>query len=227
MAEVKYHRFKRDDVDQFIDNDIYFPTRTIYMGSQTYIEGEESGTDHLMAEKMVKLLHILDSQAPNADKPINIIMNNPGGEVTHGMAIYDAIKLCKNHVTIKVIGQASSMGSIILQAADHRVMTENSKIVIHWGGVGVSSSNRNVYKNIDNIKTTDKWMVDMFLEKVGGKEIPLSLYLKLIGKQEEIPKNSTKQIKIEKKQLEKMLDFDTFIDAKTALRLNLIDGILE
>lgn len=227
MSETKYHRFKRDDIDQFIDNDIYFPTRTIYMGSQMYVDGEESGTDHLLAEKMTKLLHILDSQAPNGDKPINIIMNNPGGSVVHGMAIYDAIKLCKNHITVKVIGQASSMGSIILQAADRRLMTQNSKILIHWGEITIGSNNRNVYKHISDSKKDDAWMVDMFMEKVSGREIPLSLYLKLIGKEEEAPKNSVKKVKIEKKQLEKMLDFDTILDAETALLLNFIDEVME
>jgi hypothetical protein len=50
MSEI-YHRFRKDDVDQFMDNDIYLPTRTVYMGSQSESEGQESGVDFLMAEK--------------------------------------------------------------------------------------------------------------------------------------------------------------------------------
>lgn len=225
-----YHKFKKDDVDQFMDNDIYLPTRTIYMGSSIYLDDVESGTDHMMAETVIKALHILDNQdvaSKKGEKPISIIMNNVGGDEYHGMAIYDAIYNCKNHITIRVHGHAMSMGSIILQAADTRVMTPNSKIMIHYGTFGINDHSKISYKWTDEGKRFDKMMEDLFLDKIDGRELPLHEYLTLIGKQEEIPKGNTKNkmVEINKERLQRMLDYDTFLDAETALKLNLIDRI--
>lgn len=230
MSET-YHKFKKDDVDQFMDNDIYLPTRTIYMGSALYTEDGESGTDHMMAESMVKALHILDSQAKSGDKPITIIMNNIGGDEYHGMAIFDAIQNCKNHVTIKVYGHAMSMGSIILQAADHRMMTKNSRVMIHYGTFGVHDHSKSSYKWTDEGKKFDKIMEDIYLEKIGDRKITIEKYHQLIGQEEKLEgmHHSTKKKKmsIGREELEKMLNFDTFFDAETALELGFIDEIIE
>lgn len=231
MSDDIYHKFKKDDVDQFMDNDIYLPTRTVYMGSaSTWDTGEESGVDHDMAERMIKCLHILDTydvEARRGDKPITIIMNNPGGDVQHGMAIYDAIKHCKNHVTIKVYGQAMSVGSIILQAADKRIMTRHSKIMIHYGELDVGGHAKTAYQWADSAKTYDHWMENMFLEKIGDRKIKLYKYLSMTGKVHEIPAGNAKNklVEMNKQTLEQMLNFDTIIHADTALELNLIDEI--
>lgn len=226
-----YHKFKKDDVDQFMDNHIYLPTRTVYMGSMSSSDHDgESGTDYLMAETVVKALHILDNQDPaslRGEKPINIIMNNIGGEVYHGMAIYDAISSCKNHVTIRVYGHAMSMGSIILQSADQRIMTKHSRIMIHYGSFGMNDHTKVVYKWADETKKFDKIMEDIYLEKIQDRKITLEKYLTLIGKIHEVPAGNAKnkKISITRKELQEMLNFDTIIDAETALELNLIDRI--
>src|SRR5688572_25841186 len=105
-------RHTRDDIDKFHDYNIYIPTRTLYMGSEYTDDTGESGVDALMASRFLKNLSILE--AINQE-PITIIMNNPGGDWFHGVAIYDAIKAAKSHVTIKVLGMAMSMGAVILQ----------------------------------------------------------------------------------------------------------------
>jgi ATP-dependent protease ClpP protease subunit len=231
MSEDTFHKFKKDDVDQFMDNDLYLPTRTIYMGSvSTYEDGEEGGVDHFMAERITKNLHILDtydSGARRGEKPINIIMNNPGGDVIHGMGIYDAIYNCKNHITIKVVGHAMSMGSIILQAADKRIMTRNSKIMIHYGYSGVYGHAKTSYQWNEFSKNFDRQMEEILLEKMEGKKIPLHKYLNLINKDHKCPTGNAKNkmIEITDERLEAMLNFDTIIDAETALALNLIDEI--
>ena len=119
------------DLDKWFDLNVDTDTRTIYMGSAgyTYDEGE-TGVDHFMAEYLIKGMHSLESKNK---KPILIIMNNPGGDWYHGMAIYDAIKSSPCECTIKVYGHAMSMGSIILQAADNRIMMPNSRFMIHYG----------------------------------------------------------------------------------------------
>lgn len=226
-----YHKFKKDDVDQFMDNHIYLPTRTIYMGSMSSSDDEgESGTDYHMAETVVKALHILDNQdavSMKGEKPINVIMNNIGGEVYHGMAIYDAISNCKNHVTIRVYGHAMSMGSIILQAADQRIMTRHSRIMIHYGSFGMHQHTKIVYKWASETKKFDEIMENIYLDKIQDNKITLEKYLKLVGKASEIPAGNAKnkKILIGRKELQEMLNFDTIIDAETALELNLIDKI--
>ena len=231
MSDDIYHKFKKDDIDHFMDNDIYLPTRTIYMGSVSSDEcSSESGVDHVMAERVTKTLHILDTydaDARKGEKPISIIMNNPGGDVIHGMGIYDTISNCKNHVTIKVVGHAMSMGSIILQAADKRIMTKNSLIMIHYGYGGYTAHAKTSQQWSKWERKYDKWMENMYLEKIGDREITIETYLNLINKPDDIPKGNAKnkKITIDKERLEAMLNFDTIIDAETALALNLIDAI--
>lgn len=199
------NKIQRDDVACFQDYDVHIPTRTLYMGSiySDSYEGD-SGVDAHMAERVIKGLHILESVGENGDKPITIIMNNPGGDWYHGMAIYNAIKACKNHITIIVYGHAMSMGSIILQAADERVMTEDASLMIHYGQDGFYG----------HAKTFEKWAEQ-------GK--------KLIERMEGIYMEKIREInpKYRHAALRKLLDYDTFLDAKETLKLGLCDRILE
>lgn len=193
-------RINRDDVDKFHDYSLYIPTRTIYIGSEEHnIENGESGTDGAMAERVIKNLTILDTK----DEPINVIMNNIGGDVNHGLAIYDAIKACKSHVAITVFGHCMSMGSIILQAADVRIMSENSVQMIHYGVMGAEGHAKTVYKQADENKRIDKWMETMYLEKIKEKQEHYTLA-----------------------RLQRMLAHDTFITARESVNLGLCDQIL-
>lgn len=72
-----------------------------------------------------------------SDAPITIILNSIGGSVVDGLAIYDLISILTNHVTIIAVGEASSMGSLILQAADTRQMTANARLLLHDGSTGM------------------------------------------------------------------------------------------
>lgn len=195
-------RLNRDDIDKMHDYGLYVPTRTIYMGSEEVdMEIGESGTDAAMAERVIKNLHILDNAS---SEPITIIMNNLGGYVFHGMAIYDAIKKCRSHITIIGTGQVMSMGSLILQAADKRVLTPSAVMMIHHG-----------YDHHDNhIKTIRNWV------KFGEKfdEILNDIYFKKIKE-----KNSD----FNRKKLDKLLDFDTILLASEAVSLGLADEIEE
>src|SRR5277367_5257992 len=102
-------RVNRDDIDKFHDVGLHLPTRTIYTSTEQFLgDGEEGGCDSLMAERFVKNMHILSSLS---GEPITVLMNNIGGDTYHGLAMYDAIKTCPNHVTVKIFGHAMSMGS--------------------------------------------------------------------------------------------------------------------
>lgn len=70
----------------------------------------------------------------NKDKPLQIIMNSGGGDVLAGIAFYAFIgELRRNghHVTIKVMGRAGSAAAIVLQAADKRIISFNSDVLVH------------------------------------------------------------------------------------------------
>lgn len=193
----------KDEIDRLFDYDIYVPTRTIVMRSHSVDENGESGTDAEMAQRIIKGLHILDSSAPNGDKPITIIMNNPGGCEYSGLGIYDAIKACKNHVTIIVFGQAMSMGGIILQAADKRIMSANSRFMMHYGQFGISANAKDVYNWVDDNKRIDSWMEDLFLEKMQEKNPRLT-----------------------KKDVQEMLKADFIVTGEEAVKLGLADEVL-
>lgn len=194
----------KDEIDRLFDYDIYVPTRTIVMRSHAIdAETGESGTDAEMAQRVIKGLHILDSSAPAGDKPITVIMNNPGGDEYDGLAIYDAIKACKNHVTIIVYGKAMSMGGIILQAADKRVMSTNARFMMHYGTFSISANAQDAYKWMEENKKIDVWMEELFLEKMQEKDPNMT---------------STK--------LKEMLKADFIVDAQEAVDLGLADEVL-
>jgi len=77
-------------------------------------------------------------QSEDAEKDINLYINSPGGSVTAGLAIYDTMQFVKCPVTTYCMGQAASMGSLLLAAgtAGKRFSLPNSRIMIHqpWGG---------------------------------------------------------------------------------------------
>lgn len=84
-----------------------------------------------MANLVVAQLLFLESENP--DKDIHIYINSPGGSVTAGMAIYDTMQFIKPDVSTMCIGQAASMGSLLLTAGTKgkRYSLPNSRVMIH------------------------------------------------------------------------------------------------
>jgi len=85
------------------------------------------------------IAQMLFLQMEDKDKDINVYINSPGGSVTAGLAIYDTIQFLKCDVATYCVGQASSMGALLLCAGTKgkRQALPNSRIMIHqpWGGV--------------------------------------------------------------------------------------------
>ena len=195
-------RIKRDNLVKFMDYDIDEDNNVLYMGSTTYTYDEgETGVDFSMAEGVIKGLHYLDAKATQG---ITIKMNNVGGDWYHGMAIYDAIKACKNNVTIIVYGHAMSMGSIILQAADHRILMPNATFMVHYGTNGYYGHSKNF----------DRWAE----ENKRINEVMLGIYLKKIKE---------KKPRFTKKQVKEICDYDTFLTAKETVDLGLADEVYD
>lgn len=196
-------RINRDDVDKFHDYGLYIPARKIYLGSVNVdVEGNEAGVDASMTERFIKNLSILE--AINKE-PVTIVMNNPGGDWYHGIAIYDAIKASKCHVTIEVYGMAMSMGALILQAADERVLANNARFMIHYGTMSMMATHSKIFEKwgLENKKLNES-MEDILLEKIQMKHPGFKL-----------------------RKLQQMLDYDTILDAQETISYGLADRYLE
>ena len=112
------------------------------------------GVEFRMASIFLKNIKILEHIS---HEPITIYMNSVGGEWADGMLIYDAIQLCKCYVTIIVYGQAESMSSIILQAADERLLSPNSYFMPHYGSTDAGGE----YLNVQNWVKFEKHICDV------------------------------------------------------------------
>jgi len=99
-----------------------------------FIDGE---INDLSADLVVAQLLFLESQDP--EKDIDIYINTPGGSVTAGLAIYDTMQYIKPEIKTICLGQAASMGALLLAGGStgKRFALESSRILIHqpWGGV--------------------------------------------------------------------------------------------
>ncbi len=109
--------------------------------------GEEVGDD--LANAIIAQFLFLESD--DSDKPIQFYINSPGGSVSAGLAIYDAMQLVKAPVYTHAIGQACSMGAFLLAAGQkgHRSALPNARVMIHKLSSGV-------HGQYDDIKATMK-----------------------------------------------------------------------
>ena len=91
--------------------------------------------DHTANLVVAQMLYL---ESENPDKDIHLYVNTPGGTVNSGLAIYDTMQFIRPDVSTVCIGQAASMGAVILAggAADKRFALPHSRIMIHqpWGG---------------------------------------------------------------------------------------------
>lgn len=226
----------------WFDCNVDLINRTIYMGSISKDDCDgESGVDSFMAEYFIKGMHLLESN--NKEKEILILMNNPGGDWYHGMAIFDSIKGSSCFCIIKVYGHAMSMGSIILQAADKRIMMPNSKFMIHYGYDNKGGHSKVFEKWGDESKRINYEMENLYLDKIMAKEELMgngyleSILSKIMTRQKslEIPKSKTisykfsNSLNIKREEvrciLKEMLNFDTILNAKETVDLGLADEI--
>ena len=94
------------------------------------------------------IAQMLFLQMDDPDKDINVYINTPGGSVTAGLAIYDTMQFVKSDVCTYCVGQAASMGALLLAAGTKgkRYSLPHARIMIHqpWGGTRGSASDINI-----------------------------------------------------------------------------------
>lgn len=111
--------------------------------------------DDSVANALVAQMLFLESEDP--DKDIQIYINSPGGSVTAGLAIYDTMQFVKNDIVTYCVGQAASMGALLLTAGTKgkRFALPSARIMIHQpsgGAQGQASDIEITYKEIQRLK---------------------------------------------------------------------------
>ena len=154
--------------------------------------------DDMTANLVVAQLLFLEAENP--DKDISLYINSPGGSVTAGMAIYDTMQFIKPDVSTLCIGQAASMGALLLTAGEKnkRFCLPNSRVMIHQplGGFQGQASDIEIH----------------------AKEI---LYLK--DKLNRILSQHTGQ---DIKTISKDTDRDNFMSSEDAVKYGLVDKVI-
>jgi ATP-dependent Clp protease protease subunit len=198
-------KLNKDYIDLLQDSDLYLPSRTLFINK---------AIDDDVKDKIIKGIHVLDNaEETNGSDPFTVILSSGGGEVYSGFGIYDAIKACKNHVTIKVFGNSMSMAAAILQAADLRVVSKNAKIMIHYGSVDESSESQKDKR----IKQHSK---DYIQDAKEEEDLNTRYENILLEKIQEVKPNFTR------KKLQQKMAFNWYLSPEEAIELGLADKII-
>ena len=124
---------------------------------------EEPGIEFAMASRFAKNLRILQQLG---DDPVFIHMKTCGGSEEEGFAIYDALRLCGLRTTILSYTHARSMSSVVLQAADRRLLMPNSHVLLHWGNLEIGGDYRMVQSNVKFMETREDRYLDVFVDRM-------------------------------------------------------------
>ncbi|KAG4922943.1 hypothetical protein JHK82_051919 [Glycine max] len=164
--------------------------RIIFLGSQV---------DDMTADFIISQLLFLDAE--DSKKDIKLFINSPGGSVTAGMGIYDAMKLCKADVSTVCLGLAASMGAFILASGTKgkRYCMPNSRVMIHQP-LGTAGG-----------KATE---MSIRIREMAYHKIKINKILsRITGKPEE--------------QIELDTDRDNFMNPWEAKEYGLVDGVID
>jgi len=187
----------RTELELFHDHGILPRRSIIYIGSQSDSDGDAQESG--VDHQMIKRTSINLIVADEKQQDITVILVNGGGDVYYGWGIHDAIRMCTNDVTIVVRGLAMSAAALILQAADKRIMEPNARLMIHDGEASHHDHARNIERDADEVKRLRLKMYQRFTERTG----------------------------LHSNKIQAMCQFNTYMSAEEALKLNFIDEIQE
>jgi ATP-dependent Clp protease, protease subunit len=152
-----------------------------------------------MASSICMQLLFLESQNPK--KEIAMYINSPGGVVTAGMAIYDTMQFIRPTISTLCIGQAASMGSLLLSAGTPgmRFALSNARIMVHQPSGGFSGQASDIERHAEDIIKMKRRLNEVYV------------------------KHTKKSYEV----IEKTLDRDYFMTADQAREFGIIDKVLE
>ena len=122
--------------------------------------------DHIATLVCAQLLFL---EAENPKKEIALYINSPGGVVTSGMAIYDTMQFIRPAVSTLCIGQAASMGSLLLAAGhkDMRFATPNARIMVHQPSGGFSGQASDIERHAKDILKMKRKLNEVYVKHCG------------------------------------------------------------
>ena len=122
-----------------------------------------------MATLMVAQLLFLEAENPK--KEISMYINSPGGVVSAGLAIYDTMQYIRPKVSTLVVGQAASMGSLLLAAGDKdmRFSLPNSRVMVHQPSGGFRGQASDIQRHADDIVALKKRLNEVYVKHTGKK----------------------------------------------------------
>ena len=153
--------------------------------------------DH-MASLIIAQLLFLESENPK--KEISMYINSPGGVVTAGMAIYDTMQFIRPPIATLCIGQAASMGSLLLAAGekDMRFALNNARIMVHQPSGGFQGQASDIERHAQDIIKMKRRLNEVYVKHTG---LPYD-------------------------KIEETLDRDHFMTSEEAKEFGLIDRVL-
>ncbi|MBB3808147.1 ATP-dependent Clp protease protease subunit [Pseudochelatococcus contaminans] len=153
--------------------------------------------DHSASLVVAQLLFL---EAENPKKEINFYINSPGGVVTSGLSIYDTMQFIRSPVTTLCIGQAASMGSLLLAAgeAGQRFALPNARIMVHQPSGGFQGQATDILIHAREIEALKRRLNEIYVKHT-GREIA---------------------------DIEAALERDNFMTADAAREFGLIDQVL-
>ena len=112
---------------------------------------------------------LLFLEAENPKKEINLYINSPGGVVTSGMAIYDTMQFIKPPVSTLCMGQAASMGSLLLCAGakDMRFALPNARIMVHQPSGGFQGQASDIQRHAEDIMKMKRRLNEIYVKHTG------------------------------------------------------------
>ncbi|PTM98868.1 ATP-dependent Clp protease proteolytic subunit [Mycoplana dimorpha] len=143
---------------------------------------------------------LLFLEAENPKKEIALYINSPGGVVSSGMAIYDTMQFIKPAVSTLCIGQAASMGSLLLAAGhkDMRFATPNARIMVHQPSGGFQGQASDIERHAKDILKMKRRLNEVYVKHCGRTY----------------------------EEVEQTLDRDHFMSADEALDWGLVDKVI-
>lgn len=187
---------KHESIGFWLHEDLWIQNRTIFIGSAHADDGRDNEIDAGTSEGVIKSLMALE--ALDSKAPITVIMNNPGGYLTHSLAIYDAFRLCPCQITVKAFGECESGATLILQGADIRLLSENIEFMVHDPWSGTDGTARSAERWVEQLKKQRKLMYRIYASRSGRSP----------------------------EFWEEKLTHDFIISAREAVELGLADGII-
>jgi len=144
---------------------------------------------------------LLFLEAENPKKEISMYINSPGGVVTSGLAIYDTVQFVRPAVSTLCIGQAASMGSLLLAAghSDMRFALPNARIMLHQPSGGFQGQATDIMLHAQEILNLKKRLNEIYVKHTGQ---PL-------------------------KRIEDLLERDMFLTADGAKEFGIVDKVID